>query len=106
MRYPINQNSRRRVVWRSATHRSHNLSSGPARLARPVRNNTDPDSVRVPRSKITIPTKRLVSGQPVQTGPVADEKMTQLLELLPFFDLVPEAADKLLTSDLDPLRNF
>jgi hypothetical protein len=42
----------------------------------------------------------------VQTGPVADEKMRQILELLHLFDLVPGAADKLLTSDLDPLTNF
>ena len=42
----------------------------------------------------------------MQTGRVADEKMTQILELLPFFDLVPEAADKQLTSDLDPLTHF
>ena len=56
--------------------------------------------------QVTIPTKRLASGQPVQTGPVADEKMRQILELLHLFDLVPGAADKLLTSDLDPLTNF
>ncbi len=42
----------------------------------------------------------------MQTGLVADEKMRQILELLPVLDLVPGAADKLLTSDLDPLTNF
>ena len=56
--------------------------------------------------QVTIPTKRLASNQSVQTGPVADEKIRQILKLLPMFDLGHGAADKLLTSDLDPLTNF